>query len=449
LQGTRIHKRKTREGTRAGGTLAAIGEPFIRDTSAQDVTLDPAPRMRKRRRLLIGGGVAALAILVAVFMLIRSWASTSVVVPRERVRIATVTRGNFVRDVAAQGTVVVANSPTLFSSGVGTVNFLVKAGDAVNQGQVLAKVESPSLLSEHAREKAALDGLMVSLDRATIEARRRILESKQAADLATTQIRATERELERQQSAWSQGVIPKRDLDKALDSRDDARLVYDHAVANAKLHEESLNFELKTMRVDIERQKLAVTELARRVDALTVKSPVKGMVGSLSVSQGASVNENAALLTVVDLSALEVEFRVAESYAADLAPDMQAEIDYGGRKYPGVVTNISPEVQQSEVKGRLRFADKMPPGVRQNQRVSVRIVLDQRDNALKVERGAFVDAGNFAYVVEGDMARRRPIEIGVMSMGEVEILSGLKEGETIVVSSVEDFASAPEALLAD
>ena len=138
-----------------------------------------------------------------------------------------------------------------------------------------------------------------------------------------------------QQAAWNDGVIPKRDLDRAQDARDDARLVYEHAIENAKLHEESLNFELKTMRVDIERQKLAVVELARRVDALTVRSPVKGIVGSLAVNQKAAVSENAALLTVVDLSALEVEFRVAESYAADLAPEMNAEIDYGGRKYPG------------------------------------------------------------------------------------------------------------------
>jgi HlyD family secretion protein len=87
--------------------------------------------------------------------------------------------------------------------------------------------------------------------------------------------------------------------------------------------------------------------------------------------------------------------------------------------------------------------------VRQNQRVNVRLVLDQRESALKVERGAFINAGSFAYVVERDMARRRPIEVGVMSMGEVEILSGLNEGETIVVSSVEDFAGAPEARLVD
>jgi HlyD family secretion protein len=427
--------------------MAAIGETFIRDTSAQDVVVDPGPRARKRRVLLIAAGIGAVAMIIALVVLIRAWASTSVVVSRERVRIATVARGAFVRDVAAQGTVVVANSPTLFSTGVGTVTFLVKAGDAVSEGQVLATVDSPSLRSEHASETAALDGLVVALDRASIDARRQILENKQKADLATTQIRASERELERAQSGWDNGVIPRRDLDRAKDERDDARLVYDHALANAKLHEDSLNFEIKTRRVEIERQKLTLAELARRVDALTVRSPVKGMVGSLAVNQKTQIAENAALLTVVDLSALEVEFRVAESYAADLAPDMVAEIDYGGRKYPGLITSISPEVQNSEVKGRVRFAEKLPAGVRQNQRVSVRLVMDQRNDTLKVERGAFADAGSYVYVIEGDMAVRRPVQLGAMSMGEVEILSGLKEGDRIVVSSVDDFAGVPEARL--
>lgn len=427
--------------------MAAISETFIRGTSAQDVELDPAPRARKRRAMLIAAGIGALALIIALFFLMRAWASTSLVIPRERLRISTVARGTFIRDVAAQGTVVVANSPTLFSTGVGTVTFVVNAGDAVSEGQVLATVDSPSLRNEHARERAALDGLTVALDRASIDARRQILENKQKADLATTQIRASERELERAQAGWDSGVIPRRDLDRAKDERDDARLVYEHALANAKLHEESLNFELKTRRVEIERQQLAVTELTRRVEALTVKSPVKGMVGSLAVNQKAQIAENAALLTVVDLSALEVEFRVSESYAADLAPDMVAEIDYGGRKYPGRITSISPEVQNSEVKGRLRFAEKLPAGVRQNQRVSVRLVMDQRNNTLKVERGAFADAGSYVYVIDGDQAIRREVQLGAMSMGEVEILSGLKEGERIVVSSVEDFGNAPEATL--
>jgi len=173
------------------------------------------------------------------------------------------------------------------------------------------------------------------------------------------------------------------------------------------------------------------------------------MVGSLLVNQKATVAENAALLSVVDLSALEVDFRVAESYANDLALDMAADINYAGKHYAGVVTSLSPEVQQSEVAGRLRFADKLPAGMRQNQRVSVRIVLDSRENVLKVERGAFVDSGSAAYVVEGDMARRRPIELGAMSVGEVEIVSGLDATQQIIVSSTSDFGEAPEVRLTD
>lgn len=429
--------------------MGAMGEPSIRDTSAQDVVIDPAPARRRQRTLLIIAIAVGLAFLAVFAFLVRSWASSSVAVPRERVRIAEVVRGPFVSDVAAQGTVVVANNPTLFAAAMGTVTFHVRAGDSVTEGQVLATVDSPSLKSEYAREKATLDALVVELERAGIETRRQILQNRQNADLATTKVRAAERELERAKAAFEQGVIPRRDLDRAQDERDDARLVYDHALANAKLHEESLSFELKTKRVEMERQQLVVDELKRRVDALTVRSPVKGMVGSLLVDQRAAVTENAPLLTVVDLTALEVEFRVAETYAADLALNMAAEISYAGKTYPAVVTSISPEVQQNEVRGRLRFAEKLPPGVRQNQRVNVRLVLDSRENVLKVERGAFVDAGSIAYRVKGDVATRVPIVLGAMSVSEVEIVSGLKPGDRIIVSSVTDFGDAPELVLSD
>ena len=421
----------------------------VRDTSGQDVMVDPGSGARRSRRLvlILAGGAAALVLIFV--LVIRSWMNTKVVVPRARVRIATITRGAFVRDVAADGLVVVANSPTLFSSAVGTVTFNAVAGAAVTAKQVLAIVDSPALNNELARERATLQGLEVALDRQGIETRRQVLESKQTVDLATTQVRATERELERMKSGIEQGVVAHRDLDKAQDARDDARLTYDHAVSNARLQEDSLNFDLKNKRTEVERQKLLVADLERREDALTVRSPVKGMVGSLLVNQRAAVTENEGLLTVVDLSALEVEFSISESYASDLAIGMAADINYAGRNYRGAVTAISPEVQQNEVKGRVRFAAQVPPGVRQNQRVNVRIVLDQRDNVLKVERGSFVDAGSVAYRVQGDVARRQQVLLGPMSVGEVQILSGLDAGDQIIVSSISDFGEAPEVHLAD
>jgi HlyD family secretion protein len=151
------------------------------------------------------------------------------------------------------------------------------------------------------------------------------------------------------------------------------------------------------------------------------------------------------VLGVVDLSVFELEIKVPESFARDLAIGMPAEVTSNGKRYPAEVSAVSPEVVNGEVNARLRFADgQQPPGLRQNQRLAARIVLDTRPDTLMVERGPFLeqDGGRFAYVVEGGSAVRRPIETGVSSLGAVEILSGLQPGERVVVSGSDQFDSA-------
>ena len=86
----------------------------------------------------------------------------------------------------------------------------------------------------------------------------------------------------------------------------------------------------------------------------------------------------------------------------------------------------------------------MPQGLRQNQRVSARIVLESRDNVLKVPRGAFLDSGGgrVAYVVRDDIATRAQIQPGASSISEVEIVSGLAEGDAIIISNLGEFERA-------
>jgi HlyD family secretion protein len=374
-----------------------------------------------------------------------------VTVARERLRIATVTRGEFVSDIAAQATVVAAVSPVLYAPAQGTVLLAVHAGDTVGKGDVVATLDSPALRNEYDRERATLDGMTVDLKRQEIDVRRKILDSQQASDMAGVAIRAAEREFSRAELAWTERVISERDYRRARDELDGARLIHRHALETSALEKEGLAFELQTSRLQRERQQLLVSDLERRVDALAVRSPVDGMVGNVAVSEKAAVPQDAPLLSVVDLSALEVEFRVAESYAGALALGMLAEIGYGGKTYPGEVTAVSPEVRQGEVTGRVRFAGEPPAGIRQNQRVSVRIVMDRRDGVLKVERGGFYEAGGgkVAYLVRNDTAERVPITTGAVSVGEVEITAGLDEGAQIVVSDTDAFKDAARVLLAD
>lgn len=420
----------------------------VRSTAGQDVSIDTARPNRRRKKWIAVAALGTLALVSALAWLLQAWADARHTISAERTRIVTVTRGKFVRDVAAQGTVIAAVNPTLFAVAPGTVSYLVRAGDSVTKGQPLAILDSPALRNEYQREQATLDSLNAALERQEIEIRRQMLLSQQQADLARVSIQAAEREKVRAQSAWDERVISEQDYRRRLDDLETAKLNFDHASATAALERDSLALELRTKRLERDRQALIVANLKSRVDELTVRSPVDGMVANLAQPEKARVTESAPLITVVDLSVFEIEFQVAESYAGDIRPGMSAEINLDGRPRAGVVTAISPEVRQSQVTGRVKFRDAQPPGLRQNQRASVRIVLDERDDVLKFERGSFIESATRAvYVVRGDQAIRTPVQLGAASIGEIEVLRGLSEGDRVIVSDTRDLNDASQVLL--
>jgi HlyD family secretion protein len=422
----------------------------IRTTSGQDKAVEAQPvRWYLNRKVQVAAG-AGLAILAVLAWLLVQWADLKQIVSAERIRVSTVSRGHFVRDVAAQGSVIAAVNPTLFASAPGTISYLVRTGDTVTKGQPLATLDSPALRNELEREQATLDSLNAALDRQEIEIRRQILLSRQQADVAKVAITAASREKDRAQAAWDERVISERDFRRAVDDLDTAKLNYEHAAANADLERDSLALELRTKRLERDRQRLAVENLRRRVDELTVRSPVDGMVANLAQAEKAHVAESAPLITVVDLTAFEIEFQVSETYAGEIKPGMVADITLDGRRHAGTVTAISPEVRQSQVTGRVKFDGEQPPRLRQNQRASLRIVLDERDDVLRFERSSFIDESTQSvFVVRGDRAVRVPVQLGAASVAEIEVLRGLAAGDKVIVSDMRDFQDADEVAISN
>jgi len=421
----------------------------MRGTQTQDRTVAPARSRQAQIKRYSILGAAAAAVLLALAWSVHAWLSSEKVMPRERMRTAVVERGPFLRDVAATGLVVAAVSPTLFAEAPGTIIYKVRAGDAVKAGDILGSVQSAALTNEYERERATLASSDAALNRQIIEVRRQILKSGQDSDLAKVEITAAEREYKRASDAWEIHVIPERDYQRARDDLETAKLNYAHAVETGGLEKDSLQLELRSQRAQRDAQALLVARLRERVDALTLRSPVDGIVATLSQVERSQVAENAPLVTVVDLSALEIEFQVAESYANEIRPGMNAEVTLDGRKLVGTVAGISPDVRNSQVTGRVRF-NEQPRGLRQNQRASVRIVLDERNDVLKVARSPFHDSDTrFVYVVREDEAVRTPVEFGATAIGEIEVRNGLRPGDVVVLSDMREFKDAPSVLVSD
>jgi HlyD family secretion protein len=439
MQSAQIKNINTRNDTRNHAAM-------IRDTSGQDTQVAPLAPWKNPRTLGIGGG--AVATIAFLLWGISAWFGTSSVdgtLSMARLNIAQVERGNLTRDLVVQGKVVAANSPTLFSPAQGIVKFEVKAGDIVEQGQLLAEVDSPELANQLAQESALFNKLSVELQRQKIQAKRQGLENQQKADLAKVDLTAAERELKRAELSMQKQIISRLDFEKARDDLARAELEYQQAVQNSALENEALGFETETLELQVSQQKLQLQELQRKVQELHILSPVNGTIGSLAVGQRSAVAANAPLITVVDLTSFELEAAVPENYADDLGLAMAVEINMGGKKMPGEITAISPEVVGGQVQARVRFSGDQPRNLRQNLRLTARILLENRPDVMLVKRGAFLDqsGGRYAWKLNGQQqAERVPIQIGALGLNQVEIVSGLNEGDSIIISATDELKDA-------
>lgn len=413
-----------------------------------DRTVEP-PARRGRVAVLAGGAAALLLALLFLVPVLRRWSAAEATVEAARIQVATVLRGDLVRDVLAEGRVVASRHPTLFSPAAGIVSVVVKAGAAVRPGEVLARIESPELLSRLSQERSTLAALVSALDRQRLAARQGALRNERAISLLEVKRQAAEREMSRAKRTFDEGVLNSIEYEKAKDELKIAEVELGNARAAAALEAEAALFETRDRELQAERQKTVAAELSRQADLLSLRAPFQGIVATVAVQDRDAVPANQAIVTVVSLDSFEVEASLAENEALDVVAGTPAVVVADGREVGGRVTAVSPEVKDGAVKATVAFDGESPEGLRQSQRVRVRLVLDTRRGVLKLSRGPFLQSGGgrTAWVVNEGSARARAIRTGALSVSEVEVTEGLREGEKVIVSDTSEFAGARTVLV--
>lgn len=416
---------------------------MIKGTEQQDVRIEKA---QKTPVLKLAAAFGAISLLLwgSYQLMFSTGANAAMVLARSEVQLATVSRGEFIRDLAVQGKVVAANAPTLVSQQDGLVRFIKQPGEAVTIGDLLAVVESPSLENEVQQQQALLLSMQSEHERAKLLAREQQLDMQQIESSAVVNLQAATRELARAEQSMQLGVMRQIDLDIARDKLAQTELESKHAKAKVLLAADKLSFEQKSGEQGLARQALVVAELERKLAALQIKAPVTGQVGNWLAPQQTQVISGQSLLTVIDLSQYEAELSVPESYAAELIPGLAVQMTLNGQTLNGALSHVAPEVKDANVTARVRFTSQDAKALRQNQRLSGRIVFDQRKDVLRVARGDFVASGGgrIGYKVEQDVAVRTPIAVGALSVQWVELLDGVKEGDELVISNLAEFKDA-------
>lgn len=408
-------------------------------------------RLRRRLPILLSAGLLVAVILAGIFLIpgFERWASADRSVELVRLRLGTVEFGDLTRDVSVQGRVVAADSPTLLSPAQGMVFIRVRAGDVVRRGQVLASIESPELDNRLLQEQSAYRSLETELERERIDGERTRRERLQEIGLLEVRLQAAGRSMERARELFEEGLGNAIDFERTRDEVRVIQMELEHVREKLELEKGTLEFELRNRRLQLDRQELVLSDVQRQISRLAVTSPVDGLVARVEVKDKDTVQPNQAILSVVDLSEFQVEVLIPENFAHEIGQGTQAVVVDDGKEYAGEVRSLSPEVEASQVRGIVGFVAGAPASLKQNQRVQTRLIMDSRPRVLKVPRGPFLESmgGRGVYVVERGLARLRPIQVGAVSVTEVEVRSGLAEGERIVLTDLSRYEGAETLLL--
>lgn len=398
---------------------------------------------------LSAGTIVVIATVWIVLPTINQWIGGVPNVDQQSVTHSEVFNGTLVRDIAVSGKLVAANAPTLYSSESGQVTLLANPGDIVEKNTIVATISSPELQSTIKQAMAKLESLRIDASRGELSDLESQLELERALETAHIRANASNRELIRAELSFEKQVISELDLVSRQDARLESELLFKHAKKQVELAKKRLEFENQTREFSVKSQQLVVDELLRRVELLNVRAPVTGVVGNWLVQRKERVSDTQAIMTIVDLSQYEAELNVPEFYADDLGLGLDVQMKISGKSLIGKVISVSPEVNNSQVIVRVSVDNVAELKLRQNQRLNARIEFEKKENVLMVKRGSFLasNGGQAAYVINGENAYKKSITIGSQSIEFIEITSGLQPGDSIIISSTEEFDEHPTVLL--
>lgn len=382
---------------------------------------------------------------------------------------ATAEIGDIENNVMASGKVKALNTVDVGAQVSGEVKRLyVEVGDEVKQGDLIAQIDQVTQKNSLSNEQASLEQSEAALQSAQAEALSKQAALKSAyADLASRQseLKQAQSDFARLQGLVAIDAISQQEYDTQATSVETAKA----AVANARAAIDTAKAAIATTAANINSQQAALRKSRTNVSTAeedlsytTIRAPISGTVVSITTEQGTTVNANQTaptLVTLADLSTVRINAQISEADVINVSAGMPAYFNIIGnpdQQYDATLTAIEPAPEQisdtSSTDAAIYYVGYVEvPNPERLFRIDmtaqIYIIVNEAKNALLVpstviqekrskgkEKGSAA-TGKFVRVLKDDgTVEERTVEVGIDNRVNAQILSGLKEGEEVIIS---------------
>lgn len=402
----------------------------------------PEFKQQKRRRQIIWSAVG-IVVLTAATVGVTRLKPAAPEVERSTVWTDTVKRGPMLRQVRGLGSLIPSQEFTRqipAETEATIVRILKLPGSQVKPDTILLEMSNPQV------EQAAVDAkLQLKAVEAEYQSLRVTLQSNlmnQKAGAATVNSDYTQAKLQ-------------ADTDKALyDLGVISGLAYknsksksDELTTRNSIEDERLEINQKAIETQMAQQQAKVDEVRtlaglkeKQLEALRVRAGIEGVLVDLPLQVGQHVTPGTMLAKVVQPDHLIAELKIAETQARDVQIGQPALVDTHNGTASGTVMRVDPAVQNGTVTVDVKLTGELPKGARPDLSVDGTIDLEKLDDVLYVGRPAFGQENStislFKLDSDGKGAVRVPVKVGRASVNAIQVIEGLHEGDTVILSDM-------------
>lgn len=403
-----------------------------------DIKRPGKSKLKKRIRIgiIVVIGLGAVGGITFVLAKLKPAAPT---LDRSTAVIETVKRGQMLLEVHGNGTLVPQVTRWVPAPADGRVEkIMVQAGVEVGAGTVIVELSNPQM------EQQALDAeFQVKAAQADLESLRVRLESEnmtQQSAIATINAEYSQAKIQLD----TDEVLAKQGLVAELLLKISRVKVQDLA-NRLKVEQQRLAISGRATKAQINAQDSRIQQLRAlaklkkdQVDALKVRAGTNGVLQVVAVQEGQQVAPGVNIARVADPASLKAELKIAETQIKDVRVGQPVAVDTRNGIIQGQVSRIDPAAREGTFVVDVELTGPLPGSARPDLSVDGTIVLARLNNVLNVGRPAFGQGqqtvGMFRLTPDGQEAVRTQVMLGRSSVSTIEILSGLKEGDQVILS---------------
>lgn len=351
-----------------------------------------------------------------------------------------VSKGSVVTGVTARGIVESESEVQILSPASSLVKAIHKEpGSWVEKGEPILSLDEEDIKSEIENISDQLEMKRNSLDKNRLNASSTRLDLEYNEEVKKLRITSLKSTLADQEQLLEVGGISPAKIEKTKQEIELAEKDLKTLSEKNSIRLKQLVADEKGLLLQIKMQEKTLEEKKELLSEMQIVAPSAGIILAIDKNIGQRADKDKMIVRMSDLSSFKIIGSVDEQYAKQIKTGNRVYVSIDNEKLEGRVGIITPVVENEKVQFNVHLKQKSHPKLIANQNVDIQVVSSKKDNVINVKKHPiFEESGRkIIYVVENDVAVKREITIGVVGSDSCEIVSGLKEGDEVIVEGLQ------------